>query len=93
MHITHTKSFNIHVSIALPTLAHMINVYEICLNTTNCQGPIDISLMISLCIILALHSMDIEYFISGLLSVIRKNRYWNFQICTYANQPQTATLW
>ncbi len=35
MHISHTKSFNIPVSIALATLAHMINVYEICLNTTN----------------------------------------------------------
>ncbi len=28
MHISHTKSFNIPVSIALATLAHMINVYE-----------------------------------------------------------------
>ncbi len=35
MHISHTKSFNIPVSIALATLAHMINVYEIYLNTTN----------------------------------------------------------
>ncbi len=35
MHISHTKSFNIPVSIALATLAHMINVYEICLNATN----------------------------------------------------------
>ncbi len=35
MHISHTKSFNIPVSIALATHAHMINVYEICLNTTN----------------------------------------------------------
>ncbi len=35
MHISHTKSFNIHISIALATLAHMINVYEICLNTTH----------------------------------------------------------
>ncbi len=35
MHIWHTKSFNILVSIALSTLAHVINVYEICLNTTN----------------------------------------------------------
>ncbi len=35
MHISHTKSFNIPVSIALATLAHMINVYEICINTTN----------------------------------------------------------
>ncbi len=35
MYISHTKSFNIPVSIALATLAHMINVYEICLNTTN----------------------------------------------------------
>ncbi len=33
MHISLTKSFNIPVSIALATLAHMINVYEICLNT------------------------------------------------------------
>ncbi len=32
MHISHTKSFNISVSISLATLAHMINVYEICLN-------------------------------------------------------------
>ncbi len=32
MHISHTKSFNIPLSIALATLAHMINVYEICLN-------------------------------------------------------------
>ncbi len=35
MHISHTKSFNIPVSITLATLAYMINVYEICLNTTN----------------------------------------------------------
>ncbi len=35
MHISHTKSFNIPVSIALATLAHMINVYDLCLNTTN----------------------------------------------------------
>ncbi len=35
MHISHTKSFNIPVSIALATLVHMINVYNICLNTTN----------------------------------------------------------
>ncbi len=35
MYIPHTKSFNIPVSIAINTLAHMINVYEICLNTTN----------------------------------------------------------
>ncbi len=35
MHISHTKSFNIPVSIALATLPHMINVYEMCLNTTN----------------------------------------------------------
>ncbi len=34
MHISHTKSFNKPVLIALTTLAHMINVYEICLNTT-----------------------------------------------------------
>ncbi len=33
MHISHTKSFNRPVSIALATLADMINVYEICLNT------------------------------------------------------------
>ncbi len=32
MDISHTKSFNIPVSIALATLAHMTNVYEICLN-------------------------------------------------------------
>ncbi len=38
MHILHTKSFNIPVSIALATLAHMTNVYEICLNTTNSAG-------------------------------------------------------
>ncbi len=37
MYISHTKSFNILVSIALATLAHTINVYEICLNTTNYQ--------------------------------------------------------
>ncbi len=35
MHISHTKFFNIPVSIALATLAHMINVYERCLNTIN----------------------------------------------------------
>ncbi len=35
MQISYTKSFNIPVSIAFATLAHMINVYEICLNTTN----------------------------------------------------------
>ncbi len=35
MHISYTKSFNIPVSIAFATLAHMLNVYEICLNTTN----------------------------------------------------------
>ncbi len=35
MYISNTKSFNIPVSIVLATLAHMINVYEICLNTTN----------------------------------------------------------
>ncbi len=29
MHISHTKSFNIPVSIALATLAYVINVYEI----------------------------------------------------------------
>ncbi len=28
MHISHTTSFNIPISIALATLAHMINVYE-----------------------------------------------------------------
>ncbi len=33
MYISHTKSFNI--SFALATLAHMLNMYEICLNTTN----------------------------------------------------------
>ncbi len=32
MHVSHTKSFNIPVSIALATLAHMINVYEMCLS-------------------------------------------------------------
>ncbi len=37
MYISYTKSFNIPVSIALATLAYMINVYEICLNTTNCS--------------------------------------------------------
>ncbi len=35
MRISYTKSFNIPVSIAFATLVHMINVYEICLNTTN----------------------------------------------------------
>ncbi len=36
MDISHTKSFRSPgVSIALATLAHMMNVYEICLNTTN----------------------------------------------------------
>ncbi len=35
MHISCTKSLNIPISIAFATLAHMINVYEICLNTTN----------------------------------------------------------
>ncbi len=35
MHISYTKSFNIPVSIEFATLAHMINVYEICINTTN----------------------------------------------------------
>ncbi len=35
MHISHTKSFNIPVLIALATLSYMINVYKICLNTTN----------------------------------------------------------
>ncbi len=35
MHISHTKSFNMPFSIELATLAHMINVYEIWLNTTN----------------------------------------------------------
>ncbi len=29
------RHFNIPVSIALATLAHIINVYNICLNTTN----------------------------------------------------------
>ncbi len=33
MHISYTKSFNIPVSIVFATLVHMINVYEICLNT------------------------------------------------------------
>ncbi len=28
MHISHTKSFNIPVSVALAILAHMINVYD-----------------------------------------------------------------
>ncbi len=32
---SYAKSFNIPVSIALATLAHMIDVYEICFNTTN----------------------------------------------------------
>ncbi len=31
-HILHTKSFNMHVSIGLTTLAHMLNAYEIYLN-------------------------------------------------------------
>ncbi len=35
MHIWHMKSFNIPVSIALATLVHMINVYEIYPNATN----------------------------------------------------------
>ncbi len=35
MHISYTKSFNIPVSIAFATLARMINVYKIYLNTTN----------------------------------------------------------
>ncbi len=35
MHISYTKSFYIPISIAFATLAHMLNVYEICLNTTN----------------------------------------------------------
>ncbi len=34
MHISHTKFFNIPISIAIATLAHMINVYKICLNAT-----------------------------------------------------------
>ncbi len=34
-HISNTKSFNIRVSIRLTTLPHMLNGYEICLNTTN----------------------------------------------------------
>ncbi len=34
-HFSHTKSFNIPVSIGRPTLAHMLNGYEICLNKTN----------------------------------------------------------
>ncbi len=32
MHISYINSFDISVSIAFATLAHMINVYEICLN-------------------------------------------------------------
>ncbi len=35
MHISHSKSFNIPVSFARAILAHMINMYEICLNITN----------------------------------------------------------
>ncbi len=35
MYISHTKSSNIYVLISLATLVHMINVYEICLVTTN----------------------------------------------------------
>ncbi len=36
IHISHTKSFNIPISIGLTTLAHALNGYEIsCLNTTN----------------------------------------------------------
>ncbi len=35
MHISYTKSFNMPVLIAFATLAHMINVSEIRLNTTN----------------------------------------------------------
>ncbi len=35
MHISYTKSLNIPVSIVFATPAHMINVYEICHNTTN----------------------------------------------------------
>ncbi len=35
MPISYTKSFNIPVSIPCAALAHIINVYEICLNTTN----------------------------------------------------------
>ncbi len=34
-HISHTNSFNIHVSIGLITLADMLIGYEVCLNTTN----------------------------------------------------------
>ncbi len=34
-HISYTNSFNIPVSIGLTTLAHMLNLYGICLNTTN----------------------------------------------------------
>ncbi len=38
MHITDTKSFNILVSIALATLAHMITVHEIyASNTDKCD--------------------------------------------------------
>ncbi len=33
--ISHAKSFNTHVSTARATLAQMINVYEICVNTTH----------------------------------------------------------
>ncbi len=34
-YIPYTKSFNISVSIGLITLAHVLDGYEICLNTTN----------------------------------------------------------
>ncbi len=34
-HISHANSFNIPVSIGLATLAHMLKLYEIYLNTTN----------------------------------------------------------
>ncbi len=40
MHISHTTSLNIPVSIALATLAHVINVYEICLNKQTIQYSI-----------------------------------------------------
>ncbi len=35
-HILHTKSFNMPVSYGLTTVAHLLNGYEVCLNTTNC---------------------------------------------------------
>ncbi len=33
--VSHITSFNIHTSIGLTTLTHMLNGYEICINTTN----------------------------------------------------------